>query len=194
MYCTITTIDESPVKNGVLWVGTDDGNVQLTTDGGENWTRLNDRIPGNPGYYVSRVTASNHEAGTAYVTFTGRRRDDFRAFVYKTTGFGTTWNSITNNLPEESVNVIRGDRKNPDLLFIGTDKAVYVTMDGGKVWTKMQNNMPVNPVHDLVIHPRENDLVVGTHGRGFFITDISPLQELTREVLASDAYLFGIEP
>jgi photosystem II stability/assembly factor-like uncharacterized protein len=194
MYCTITTIDESPVNKGVIWVGTDDGNVQLTTDGGKSWTRLNDRIPGNPEYYVSRVTASNHDAGTAYVTYTGRRRDDFRAFVFKTTDFGKNWESIVNNLPEESVNVIKEDRKNPSLLFVGTDKAVYVTIDGGSTWTKMQNNMPVNPVHDLLIHPRENDLVVGTHGRGFFITDISPLQELDAEVLARDVHLFGIEP
>ena len=193
MYCTITTIDESPVTEGVIWVGTDDGNVQVTTDGGGTWSRLNDRIAGNPGYYVSRVIASHHHPGTAYVTYSGRRRDDFRAFVYKTSDFGMTWESIVNNLPAESVNVIAEDRTNPDLLFIGTDKAVYVTIDGGGVWARMKNNMPVVPVHDLVIHPRENDLVVATHGRGFFITDISPLQELTPRVLASEVHLFQIE-
>ncbi len=193
-YCTITTIAESPVMKGVLWVGTDDGNVQLSKDGGTTWIKLNNRITDNPGYRVSRVIASHHEAGTAYVAYTGLRSDDFRPFVYKTTDFGETWTSIANNLPNEPINVIREDHKNPNLLFLGTDKAVYVTIDGGRSWAKMKNNMPTQPVHDLVIHPRENDLVVGTHGRGFFITDISPLQELTGDVLEQDVYLFDIEP
>jgi len=194
-YCTITTIDESPVRQGVIWVGTDDGNVQITTDGGTSWTLLNDRISGPPGYWVSRVVASHHDAGTAYVTFTGRRTDDFRPYVFKTADYGETWVSLVNNLPDnEPVNVLREDRKNPELLFVGTEKAVHVSIDGGETWTRLQNNMPTQGIHDLVIHPRENDLVVGTHGRGFFITDISPLQELTSEVLQKDAHLFAIEP
>jgi photosystem II stability/assembly factor-like uncharacterized protein len=194
-YCTITTLAESPVQQGVLWVGTDDGNVQLSKDGGKSWTKLNDNIPDYPECWVSRVVASFHDAKTAYVTFFGRRRDDFRPFVYKTTDFGSTWISIAENLPkDEPVNVIREDLKNPNLLFIGTEKAIYVSIDGGKHWAEMKNNMPTAGVKDLVIHPRENDLVVGTHGRGFFITDISPLQELTPEVLVEDAFLFDIEP
>jgi len=193
-YCTITTLAESPVEKGLIWVGTDDGNVHVTRDGGKTWKKLNDRIPGNPGYWVSRIIASHFDAGTAYLTYTGFHRDDFRPFVYKTTDFGETWTSIAANLPRESVNVIREDHKNPGLLFVGTDKAVYVSIDGGRNWSRMKNNMPTIPVHDLVIHPRENDLVVGTHGRGFFITDISPLQELTPEVLAEDVHLFAVEP
>lgn len=193
-YCTITTLDESPVQQGIIWAGTDDGNVHLTRDKGKTWERLNDRIKGNPGYWVSRVTASFHNAGTAYVTYTGFHFDDFRPFIYKTTDFGTTWTSLSNNLPEGSINVVKEDRKNPNLLFIGTDKAVYVSIDGGHVWNKMKNNMPTIPVHDLVIHPRENDLVVGTHGRGIFIMDISPLQELTPGVLTKNVYLFTVEP
>ncbi|GAI88806.1 unnamed protein product, partial [marine sediment metagenome] len=164
-YCTITTVDESLFEEGVLWVGTDDGNVQLSRDGGKSWTKLNDRITGNPGYWVSRITASHHDAGTAYVSYTGYRRDDFRPFVYKTTDYGDTWTSIAGNLPNEPINVIKEDHKNPNLLFVGTEFAVYVTIDGGKNWTKMKTNMPTQPVHDLVIHPRENDLVVATHGR-----------------------------
>ena len=191
---TITTIDESPVTEGVIWIGTDDGNVQMTRDGGVTWTKLNDRIPGYPGHNVSRVTASHHYEGTAYVTFTGRRRDDFRPYVYKTDNYGETWESISNNLPDEPINVIKEDHKNPNLLFIGNDKAVYATIDVGKNWIKMKNNMPTQPVHDLVIHSRENDLVVGTYGRGFFIADISPLQELTQEVLEQEVYFFTIEP
>jgi len=193
-YCTITTLAESPVKKGVIWVGTDDGNIHLTGDEGKTWKKLNDRIPKNPGCWVSRIIASHFDAGTAYLTYTGFHNDDFRPFVYKTTDFGETWTSIASNLPEESVNVIREDHKNPNLLFIGTDKSVYITVDGGQNWTKMKNNMPTIPVHDLVIHPRENDLVAGTHGRGFFITDISPLQELTPDVLSKDVHMFAIEP
>ena len=193
-YSTITTIDESPIMPGVIWVGTDDGNVQLTKDGGENWTLLNDNFPDYPGYWVSRVIASYHDTATAYVTITGMRRDDFRPFVYKTTDYGATWTSIAANLADESVNVIREDRKNPDLLFVGTDRAVYVTLNGGRDWSSMRGDMPAVPVHDLIIHPRENDLVVGTHGRGFFITDISPLQEMTEETVGRASHLFDIEP
>jgi photosystem II stability/assembly factor-like uncharacterized protein len=192
-YCTITTFDESPLVAGVLWVGTDDGVVQVTKDDGENWTNVSANIKGNPGYWVSRVEASNHDVGTAYISYTGMRRDDFRAFVYKTTDFGQTWTSIASNLPDEPINVIREDHKNQNLLFVGTDFAVYVSIDGGKNWTKMKNNMPTQPVHDLKIHPRENDLIVATHGRGIYITDITPLQALTAKVLEKDIALFSIE-
>jgi len=193
-YGTITTIDESPIEQGVIWVGTDDGNVQLTRDGGETWTLLNDRIPDNPEYWVTRMTASHHNAGTAYVTYTGRHHTDFRPFIYRTTDFGETWASIVNNLPDEGINVMKECHKNSNLLFIGTDRTVYVSFDGGQHWNEMKNNLPTIPVKDLLIHPRENDLVVGTFGRGFYITDISPLQELSREVLGKDAHFFKIEP
>lgn len=192
-YCTITTIDESPLEEGVIWVGTDDGNVWISRDGGRNWKKLNDRIKGNPGYWVSRVIASHHYAGTAYVSYTGYRKDDFRPFLYRTTDYGETWTLIASNLPDEPINVIREDHKKPNLLFVGTEFAVYVSIDGGKNWTKMKANMPTQPVHDLVIHPRENDLVVATHGRGFFITDITPLQELTPKILSEDVHVFDIE-
>jgi len=191
---TIVTIAESPILSDVIWVGTDDGNVQLTPDLGKSWQKLNDNIPGIPEHKVSRVEASHHYPGTAYVTLTGRRSDDFRPYVYKTTDYGETWTSIANNLPDEPINVIKEDHKNPNLLFLGTDKAVYVTIDGGRHWNRMQNDMPTQPIHDLVIHPRENDLVVGTYGRGIFITDISPLQELTPKTLDSDLHLFQLEP
>ncbi|MFC1529778.1 WD40/YVTN/BNR-like repeat-containing protein [Gemmatimonadota bacterium] len=192
-YCTITTMDESPIVPGLLWVGTDDGNVQMTKNGGEEWTLVGDNISGNPHYWVTRVSASPHDAGTAFVTFSGLRRDDFGAYVYKTTDYGETWTSLANNLPAESINVIRQDRKNPDLLFVGTDKQVHVTFDGGRVWHPLRNNMPYVAVHDLKIHPRENDLIVGTHGRGFFIADISALQELTLDVMGSNFHLCDIE-
>ena len=192
-YCTITTIDESPLVQGLLWVGTDDGNVWITKDDGKNWTQCNDKITGNPGYWVSRVAASPNNAGTAYVSYTGLRQDDFRPFVYKTTDYGETWVSIAANLPDGPINVIREHHKNPNLLFLGSDFAVYVSIDGGKSWNKMKNNMPTQPVYDLKIHPRENDIIVATHGRGIYIADISPLAELTQEVLAKDAHLFDVE-
>ena len=193
-YCTITTLDESPLEQGVIWVGTDDGNVQVTRDGGKTWTLLNERIPENPGYWVSRVIASHHDGGGAYVTYTGRHHTDHRPFVYRTTDYGQIWVSIAGNLPQENINVIREDRKNPNLLFVGTDRTVYVTINGGRSWLEFKNNLPTVPINDLVIHPRENDLVVGTFGRGFFITDISPLQELTSTVLSKKVHLFDIEP
>ena len=193
-YATITTVDESPIVPGLLWVGTDDGNVQVTRDGGRNWTNVRDRIPGHPGYWVSRVIASHHDPAVAYVTVTGYRQDDFRALVWKTSDYGETWTSIAGGLPNESVNVIREDRKNPNLLFVGTDLGLHTSIDGGRTWHRLHNGMPTQPVHDLQIHPRENEVIVATHGRGIFIGDISPLQELTPAVLAADAHLFDVQP
>jgi hypothetical protein len=193
-YSTITTIAESPIIPGLLWVGTDDGNVWVTQNDGGDWTQVNGNITGNPGYWVSRVEASSHDPATAYVSFTGYRRDDFRPFVYMTNDFGETWTPIAAGLPDEPVNVIREDAKNPNLLFLGTDMRVYVSLDGGEGWASLQQNMPTQPVHDLLIHPREGDLVVATHGQGIFVADISPLQEISPEVLSHEAYLFDVAP
>ncbi|HEX7486091.1 MAG TPA: hypothetical protein VF332_08060 [Vicinamibacterales bacterium] len=197
-YCTITTIDESPIVRDLLWVGTDDGNVWVTKDGGRNgdksWTKLNDNIKGNPGFWVSRVEASHHFPGTAYVSYTGLRNDDFRAFLYKTTDYGQTWTSIVGNLPAKTINVIREDPKNPNLLFVGAEFGLYVSIDGGKTWNDMQGNMPTQPVYDLQIHPRDGELVVGTHGRGIYITDISALEQVNDKVLGESLYLFDIKP
>jgi photosystem II stability/assembly factor-like uncharacterized protein len=191
-YATITTMDESPIVQGLYWVGTDDGNVQLSRNGGREWTELSAKLPGHQGQWISRVIASNHEAGTAYVTATGYRTDDATPYVWKTTDFGATWTSIAGNLPKEPINVIREDRKNPNLLFVGTDLGLYGTLDGGKTWHRMKNGMTTNPVHDLHIHPREQELLVGTHGRGIYIADISGLQALTPAALAADAVLAPI--
>lgn len=193
-YCTITTLDESPIVRGLLYAGTDDGNVWVTKDDGKAWTKLNDKIKGQPGLWVSRVLASRHFPGTAYVTYTGYRNDDFRPFVFKTTDYGETWASLAGTLPAASVNVIREDPKNPDLLFLGTDFGVYASLDGGKTWHGMKNNMPNQPVHDLLVHPRDGELVVGTHGRGIYIADVTPLEEMNEKVLAQDFYLFEPKP
>lgn len=195
-YSTITSVDESPLVHDLLYAGTDDGNVWITKDGGKDgaksWTKLNDKIAGNPGYYVSRVIASRHAPGTAYVSYTGLRNDDFKAFIYRTTDFGASWTSVTGNLPAKSVNVIREDPYNPNLLFVGLDWGVYVSIDGGKTWAELKNGMPTQPVHDLQIHPREHELIVATHGRGIFITDISALEEMSDKVLGQDFYLFDV--
>lgn len=193
-YCTITTLEESPIDPQELWVGTDDGNVQVTTDGGRSWTLLNDNIPNNPGAWVSRIEASAHYPGTAYLTYTAMRRDNFKAYAYKTTDFGKTWKSVTNGLPEEPVNVIREDHKNPNLLFLGTDMGLYASIDGGNNWTRLTKNLPTNPMYDMVIHPRENELVVASHGRGIFIADVTPLQEMSADVMGKAAHMMAVQP
>lgn len=193
-YGTITSLEESPLSADELWVGTDDGNVQLTQDGGKNWTKLNENISGNPAYWVSRIEASSHYSGTAYVSYTGYRRDDFRPFLYKTTDHGATWTEISAGLPNEPINVIREDHKNPNLLFVGTELSVYASIDEGANWTKFMNGMPTNPAYDMVIHPRENELVVATHGRGLFIADITPLQGMTADAMNADMMVFDVQP
>jgi len=196
-FCTITTISESPVKPGVIWVGTDDGKVQLTTNGGATWTDCTPAIAkagGPANLWVSRVFASPQEAGTAFVAKSGFRQDDFKPYLFKTTDFGKTWVSVVSNLPDYPINVVLQSSKNPELLFVGTDHGLFVSFDGGKKWWPFQNNMPRVKITDLVIHPREKDLVVGSYGRGIWITNIWPLEELRPEVLQKEAYLFSIRP
>ncbi len=193
-YCTITTFAESTIQPGLLWVGTDDGLVWVTRDDGKNWVKASDKIAGQPGYWVSRVEASSSDPGTAYAAYTGLRNDDFRPYLYKTTDYGQTWISIAGNLPNEPVNVIREDPKNGQLLFAGTDFAVWTSLDGGKAWLKMKANMPTVAIYDLKIHPRESDLIVATHGRSAWIADISALEEMTPEVMAKAAHLCAVEP
>jgi hypothetical protein len=193
-HCTILTISESPVTAGVIWVGCDDGNVQVTRDGGKNWTNATAKIAaagGPPEAWVSRVFASPHDAGTAFVSLSRLRQDDFRPYLFKTTDYGATWKSISGNLPDRSINVVAQDRDNANLLVIGNDRGVYVSLDGGEKWTHLKGNMAPAPVHDLVIHPREGDVVAGTYGRGIWVTNISPLKELTPENLAKPAHLFA---
>ena len=196
-YCTITTLSESPIKPGLILVGTDDGKVQMTMDGGATWKDCTAKIAsagGPDNFWASRVLASPHDAATAFAAKTGLRFDDFRACLFKTTDYGETWTSISGNLPEKPVNVIVQDRKNANLLFVGTEQGVYVSIDGGKKWVPFKNNMPWVKVTDLVIHPRENDLVVASYGRGLFVTNITLLQELNDNVFSQDVYLFEIKP
>lgn len=196
-YGNIITISESPVKQGILWVGTDDGNVQLSEDGGDTWTNLIEKIPGVPEYtYVSRIVASNFNEARAYVTLDGHRNDDLKPYVYVTENSGKKWRSISSNLPHGSTaNVIREHHRNPDLLFVGTERGAYFTIDRGKTWSQFKGNLPMVPVDDITIHPRENDLIFGTHGRSIYVLDdVTPLEELHETVLQSESHLFTIRP
>jgi hypothetical protein len=193
----ISSIAESPVLRGVIWAGTSDGRVHVTRDDGASWTDLTPRLTAlgaREDAYVSRVRASAHVAGRAYVAKSGYKLDDFRPWLYRTDDYGATWTSIAANLPDEPINVVFEDAKNPDLLFVGNDTGVFVSIDGGERWVRMNNNMPNVPVHDLVVHPRDNDLILASYGRGIWITDVAPLQELNAAVLAQDAHLFAVEP
>lgn len=193
----ISSISESPVTPGVIWAGTSDGKVHVTRDNGATWTDLTKKIAaagGREECYVSRVRASFYKEGTAYVAKNGYKYDDFKPYVFKTEDFGATWTSLAGNLPNEPINVIYEDKKNPNLLFLGNDTGIFVSINGGKSWVKMNNNIPNVPVHDLVVHPRENDLVIGSYGRGIFVTNITPLQEMSESVLAEEVHLFGIRP
>jgi len=144
--------------------------------------------------WVTRVFGSHHQLGTAYVAKSQHRRDDFRPFLYKTTDFGATWTQIVEGLPQRPINVVFEDNKNPNFLAVGTDNGVYVSLTGGKQWAALKANMPVVPTHDLVIHPRDGDLVAGTYGRGVWITNVDPLRELTEEVMNKDVHFFSVTP
>ena len=195
-YSNIVTISESPVMPGVVWAGTNDGNVQVSRDGGLTWKNVADKAPGVPKEtHVSRVEASPFEAGEAYVTFDGHRTDDHKPYVFHVQGYGDTWHSIASNLPEGNVNVITADNRNKNLLFLGTEYAIYVSMDAGKSWKPLMQGMPTVRIDDLIIHPRDRDLIVGTHGRSIWILDdISPLEGMDEMPADADAVLFDVRP
>lgn len=196
-YCSITTISESPLTPGVIWVGTDDGNVQISPNGGVLWTNVRQNIPEVPAdIWVSSIEASHFDEGTAYLTFDGHRSDNFTTWVFKTADYGKTWTNITHNLSErQPMLVVREGLKNKNLLFAGSEFALFVSLNGGTNWTPLMNNLPTVAFYDLVIHPRDGDLVAGTHGRGIWILDdITPLEQLSAKVLDSPAYLFENRP
>ncbi|MGE5437564.1 MAG: VPS10 domain-containing protein, partial [Syntrophothermus sp.] len=189
-YGTIVSIHESPLKFGLLYVGTDDGNVQLSKDGGANWNLINNGLPQN--LWVSRVQASAFKEGRVYLSLNGYRNDDNKSYLYSSEDFGSTWNKIGLTLPDEPINVVKEDVVNQNILYVGTDNGVYVSLDRGKTFMEMFNGLPSVPVHDLVIHPRENELVVGTHGRSIYIADVSHIQKLDDTIIKKEVYLFTI--
>jgi hypothetical protein len=191
---TIVTIAESPLVPGILWVGTDDGNVQVSRDGGATWTEVGKNIPGGTKeYYVSRVEASHFDAGTAYVSVDGHRHDDLRPYVWVTRDYGASWTSIAGNLPASgNVSTVRQDPRNRQLLYLGTEFAFYASLDEGKSWERFMTNLPTTRFDDVLVHPRENDVVLATHGRSIWILDdVTPLQQLSADVLAQDVHLFA---
>lgn len=180
-FATIVSLAESRLNEGELYAGTDDGRVWRTPEGAE-WIELTDRFEGVPeGTYVSRIEASSHDPNRFYVTFDNHRRDDYTPYVYVTDDAGESFRSISSNLPTgapDFVHVVREDPVNPDLLFVGTDVGAYVSTDRGGSWSRFMNGLPTVPVHDLKIHPRESEIIAGTHGRSIFVADISLLQQL----------------
>ncbi|HWF85319.1 MAG TPA: hypothetical protein VG222_10740, partial [Vicinamibacterales bacterium] len=193
---TISTFAESPLDAAVLYAGTDDGNVWVTRDAGRNWKNITSKFPGMPGKrWVSRVVASRYNTGTAYLAFDGHRSDDLTTYLFKSTDYGDSWKPLKGDLPAATpVRVVREDVKNPHLLFAGTESAAYASFDDGARWIRIMNNLPTVPIADLIVHPRDGDLIAATHGRSFYVMDISPLQELTPQVVASNAHLFSVKP
>jgi photosystem II stability/assembly factor-like uncharacterized protein len=173
-YQTISVLDESPLRFGLVYAGTDDGRIWRTKDEGRSWTEI--RNGAVPEKFVSRIIASAYEIGTVYMTQTGRRDDDFQVYIWKSEDFGDTWKDLSGNIPVGPVNVIREDPVNPSILYVGTDAGVFVTKDGGKKW-EVLGNLPFAYVHDLAIHPRDNMIIIATHGRGIWVLDANPINE-----------------
>ena len=196
MYCTITSISESPIKQGLIWVGTDDGKIHLTKNAGRSWIESTNALidAGAPkNYWISRVTTSSHNPAVAFVSITGFYHDDFKPYVYMTSDYGHSWQSVSSNLPQEPVNIVVQDIDNKDLLWLATDGGVYLSINSGKKWINFNQNIPSVPIKDLEIQEREDDLVLGTYGRGVYITDVSPIKQLSNKILNSEIYLFDIE-
>ena len=203
-YSTIISVRESPVLAGVVWAGTDDGNLQVSRDNGLTFTEVGKNITGLPQnalsgdnpYWISRIEASHYDGATAYVSIDGHRSDDLAPYIFVTRDYGATWKRVTGNLPTfGNVQVIREDPKNPSLLYAGTEFGLFVSLDAGATWEKFMTGYPTVRTDDILVHPRDGDLIVASHGRSIWIADdITPLQQLTPAVRASDAALFDVRP
>ncbi len=189
---TLTTIAESPVRFGLLYVGSDDGLIHISKDAGESWIKITDALPKN--YWVSAVVASNHSEGRVYASLNGYRWDNFEPMVFISENYGKTWKNISLGLPKEPVNVIKEDPENDQIIYIGTDHSAYVSLDRGDSYHAFLAGLPNVSIHDLIVHPREKDLVLGTHGRGIYIGDVSSLQQLNKEIMAKPLHLFEPAP
>jgi len=192
-YCTIFTVMESPVEKGVIWVGSDDGLVHVTRDGGKSWQNVTPK--GMPEWIqINSIDASSIDAGTAYVAATMYKLDDFKPYLYKTNDYGKTWKKITDGIPDNAfTRVIREDPNRRGLLFAGTETGMYVSFDDGSYWQSLRLNLPVVPITDLVIHKREKDLVAATQGRSFWVLDDLPMLYQLADAARTDAYLFKPE-
>ncbi|HZE88280.1 MAG TPA: glycosyl hydrolase, partial [Verrucomicrobiae bacterium] len=195
-YGNIVSLHESPLKEGLLYAGTDDGLIQVTENGGKDW-RKSERFPGVPeNTYVAALRASQHKEGTVYAAFDDHQMGDFKPYLLKSTDRGASWTSIAGDLPERgTVYAVAEDTVNPDLLFAGTEFGLYFTIDGGAKWTQLKGGLPTIAVRDIAIQKRENDLVIATFGRGFYILDdYTPLRKMTREALDQESMLFPVKP
>ena len=195
-HCTIFTIAESPVNDQVIWAGTDDGNIQVTQDGGKTWTNVVANIAGLPkNTWCYHIEASVFGAGTAYAVFEGHTKNDYNAYTYKTTDFGKTWKSIITADVDGFVKNIQEDFVNENLLFLGTEKGLYITIDGGANWSHFTNKMPNVAIYYMEMNKKTNDLVMATHGRGIIILDdVSPLRQINQENLNKDLHFFEMKP
>ncbi len=174
-YQTISSVSESPFEFGVIYVGTDDGNLHVTHDSGKSWEKIDEGI--QPNRWISQIEASRHTDGTVYMSQNGKRNDDFTPYLWKSTDFGKTWKSIVSNIPSGPINVVREDPKNESVLYVGTDLGVYVSNDQGETWHVLANQLPTTFVSDLVIHPRDDLMVISTHGRGMWAMDVRTIQD-----------------
>lgn len=195
-HCTIFTIGESPLNADVVWAGTDDGRLHVTRDGGESWTEVSGNLPDlPPGTWVSKVAPGLHAEGTVFATFDGHRTGDMNPHVYRSDDFGGTWISLVGEGLDGYAHVIAQDPVNPELLYLGTEMGLYISLDGGGQWARFKENLPPVSVQDLAVHPREHDLVVATHGRGvYIIDDLTPLRNLTAEILEESVALIPSRP
>ena len=195
-HCTIFTIEESPLDAQVIWVGTDDGNLMLSRDGGKNWENKIDNIEGVPANtWVSSVWPSRHKAGTVYVTFTGHRLGDKTPYVYRSDDFGASWTSLASDVIKTHCHVIRQDLVNPDLLFLGTENGLYLSIDNGKQWLHFTNGLPPVSIREMAFQEREQDLVLATHGRGIYIfDDLTPMRAITKETLSQKVAILPNRP
>ncbi len=192
-HCALSTVAISQLDENIIWAGTDDGRLHVTRNGGSHWASLRERINGVPdGIWVSRVDASKHEAGRAYVSFDGHRSDHNAPYVFVTENFGKSWNPLMANLPAtEVIRVVREDPVNENLLYIGTETGVWISLDRGGQWFRLKNNMPTVSVYDLAIHPRDRALMAGSHGRSLFVMDnLHALQQMTPSVTNAAMHLF----
>ena len=189
-YGTLTSISESPFQFGLIYVGSDDGYINVTKNGGGDWTRISNNLPQD--LWVSRVIASKFKKERVYATLNGYRFDDFTTYIYVSDNYGQTWNNIGESLPTAAVNVIKEDTKNENILYVGTDNGLYVSFNKGNSWEVFSNNLPNVAVHDLVIQPTAKHLIVGTHGRSLYKADVASLQKMNAEVLAKSIHIFDI--
>ncbi len=190
---TLTTIEESPLKFGLIYTGSDDGLVHVSKDGGYTWTNISAGLPA--GLWVSQVSASAYDEATVYVSLNGYRDDHFKPYVFVSKDYGQTWQSLAGTLPNEPVNVVREDPKQANLLYVGTDHGLYVSLDRGQSFVRASSGtLPAVAVHDLMVHPRDNELVVGTHGRSIYTANIEPLQLMADSVMSKPLHLFAMKP